>query len=194
MAKSKKAAAAVNIKITADCERTAVEGDSDEEDVVAVYARPAGMAGGPDASSTVTMTKAEAHLGRRDFATPAAPTWGEPVAWIRWEWNRSGSKTVVFEKPATLSLREEAIGVVYDPLYAAPPSAAQAEAASDIDPNEADPGILWSEIIRLRAAIQGPDGFSSWQDAATAERIRRVRAEKELAALSAASKRIDSAP
>jgi hypothetical protein len=40
---------------------------------------------------------------------------------------------------------------------------------------------LWAEIHRLRAAIKGPDGFASWQDAATSERVRRVRAEKAAA-------------
>ena len=36
---------------------------------------------------------------------------------------------------------------------------------------------LWAEIYRLRAAVKGPEGYDSWQDAATAERIRRVKAE-----------------
>ena len=40
---------------------------------------------------------------------------------------------------------------------------------------------LWAEIYRLRAALKGPDGHASWQDAATDERIRRVRAESALA-------------
>lgn len=39
---------------------------------------------------------------------------------------------------------------------------------------------LWAEIHRLRAAVKGPDGYASWQDAAVAERVRRVRAEKPL--------------
>jgi hypothetical protein len=49
----------------------------------------------------------------------------QPVAWIRWEWNRSGSRSLVFEKPGELSLAEEATGVVYDPLYAATPPAGE---------------------------------------------------------------------
>ena len=57
---------------------------------------------------------------------------GMPSAWIRWEWNRSGAKSLVFEKPNELSLREEATGVVYDPLFAAPQAAPQqAEPLSD---------------------------------------------------------------
>lgn len=40
---------------------------------------------------------------------------------------------------------------------------------------------LWAEIHRLRAAVKGPEGYSSWQEAATAERIRRVKAERALA-------------
>lgn len=44
---------------------------------------------------------------------------------------------------------------------------------------------LWAEIHRLRAAVQGPDGYATWQEAATAERVRRVAAEKTLAAVQA---------
>lgn len=50
----------------------------------------------------------------------------------------------------------------------------------DLDPTTEDPALLWAEIIRLRDKIQGPDGFDTWQDAAVAERVRRVAAEKEL--------------
>lgn len=49
--------------------------------------------------------------------------------------------------------------------------------ATELGPNEEDPGVLWAEIHRLRAAVQGPDGFDTWQQAATAERVRRVKAE-----------------
>lgn len=35
----------------------------------------------------------------------------------------------------------------------------------------------------LRAAVQGPAGYSTWQEAATAERVRRVEAEKARANL-----------
>lgn len=44
--------------------------------------------------------------------------------------------------------------------------------------SEEDPARLWAEIHLLRAAVQGPDGYATWQDAATAERVRRVKAEK----------------
>jgi len=47
--------------------------------------------------------------------------------------------------------------------------------------SEEDAGLLWAEIHRLRAAVQGPDGYATWQDAAVAERVRRVKAEKDLA-------------
>jgi hypothetical protein len=43
-------------------------------------------------------------------------------------------------------------------------------------------GLPTAEIHRLREAVKGPDGYASWQDAATDERIRRVRAEAALAA------------
>ena len=47
--------------------------------------------------------------------------------------------------------------------------------------SEEDVGFLWAEIHRLRAALQGPDEYATWQDAAVAERVRRVKAEKDLA-------------
>lgn len=47
--------------------------------------------------------------------------------------------------------------------------------------NEEDAGRLWAEIHRLRAAVAGPHGYASWQEAATAERVRRVKAERLLA-------------
>lgn len=61
--------------------------------------------------------------------------------------------------------------------------APQAEAvpSSDLSPDEGDPVTLWAEIWRLREAVKGPDGYATWQDAATAERIRRVRAESKQA-------------
>ena len=46
--------------------------------------------------------------------------------------------------------------------------------------NEEDPALLWAEIIRLRAAIAGPPGYKSWQDAAVAERVQRVKAEQRM--------------
>ena len=42
--------------------------------------------------------------------------------------------------------------------------------------SEEDPARLWAEIHRLRAAVAGPQGYATWQDAATAERVRRVKA------------------
>lgn len=35
--------------------------------------------------------------------------------------------------------------------------------------DEWDPVALWAEIHRLRAEVQGSDGFDSWKDAATAK-------------------------
>ena len=49
--------------------------------------------------------------------------------------------------------------------------------AKDVLMTEVD---MWAEIYRLREAVKGPEGYDSWQDAATAERCRRVKAEKEL--------------
>jgi hypothetical protein len=36
----------------------------------------------------------------------------------------------------------------------------------------------WTELHRLREAVKGPDGYATWQEAATAERARRVAAEQ----------------
>lgn len=44
---------------------------------------------------------------------------------------------------------------------------------------------LWARIHRLEAEAKGPDGFATWKDAATDERVRRVRAEQEAAGLRA---------
>ncbi|MDB5885838.1 MAG: hypothetical protein JWR74_2009, partial [Polaromonas sp.] len=41
----------------------------------------------------------------------------------------------------------------------------------------------WAELHTLRLAVQGPDGFATWQAAAVAERVRRVKAEAGIAAL-----------
>jgi predicted Zn-ribbon and HTH transcriptional regulator len=35
---------------------------------------------------------------------------------------------------------------------------------------------VWAELHKARAALKGPDGFESWQDAAVNERVRRARA------------------
>lgn len=43
---------------------------------------------------------------------------------------------------------------------------------------------LWAEIYRLREAVKGPDGFDTWQHAAVDERIKRIKAEKQLSKLS----------
>jgi hypothetical protein len=50
-----------------------------------------------------------------------------------------------------------------------------------LDANETDPATLWAEIWRLRHDAEGPDGYDTWKDAAVAERVRRVKAERALA-------------
>jgi hypothetical protein len=59
----------------------------------------------------------------------------------------------------------------------ASPPPAQPAPANENDWTEVD---LWAEIHRLRAAVQGPDGYATWQDAAVDERIKRVKAERTL--------------
>lgn len=57
--------------------------------------------------------------------------------------------------------------------------------AKSVDEKDWLAGDLWAEINRLRAAVAGPDGFATWQEAATAERVKRVRVEAERDALAA---------
>lgn len=59
------------------------------------------------------------------------------------------------------------------------PHGAREPAALNDDSTAVD---LWAEIWRLREAVKGPTGYATWQDAATDERIRRVKAEAALKA------------
>jgi hypothetical protein len=60
--------------------------------------------------------------------------------------------------------------------------AAQPAAQEPITVNDESTVVdLWAEIWRLREAVKGPQGYATWQDAATDERIRRVKAERALA-------------
>jgi hypothetical protein len=52
-----------------------------------------------------------------------------------------------------------------------------------LSPTEEDPARLWAEIHALRAAVQGPEGFATWQDSAVAERVRRVKMQTALRTL-----------
>lgn len=45
----------------------------------------------------------------------------------------------------------------------------------------------YAELIRLRAAVKGPEGFATWQDAAVDERMQRIKAQRALAAQPAAT-------
>jgi hypothetical protein len=38
----------------------------------------------------------------------------------------------------------------------------------------------WAELWKLRAEVQGPNGFATWKDAAVAERLKRIAAESAL--------------
>ena len=53
----------------------------------------------------------------------------------------------------------------------------------NLDENESDPAVLWDTIHRLRAEVQGPRPHATWRDAAMAERMYRVVAEKKLVIL-----------
>jgi len=46
--------------------------------------------------------------------------------------------------------------------------------------SEEEPARLWAEIHLLRAELAGgPLGYATWKDAAEAERVMRVKAEKD---------------
>ena len=49
----------------------------------------------------------------------------------------------------------------------------------------ADAAEAWRQVHLLKAETSGPDGFATWKDAATDERVRRVKAEQEAAKLRA---------
>lgn len=72
----------------------------------------------------------------------------------------------------------------YEPTWRAIEARVDGVSAPESDWTEID---LWAEIHRLRAAVKGPDGYASWQEAATAERIRRVKVESGLTRLVNAS-------
>ena len=50
---------------------------------------------------------------------------------------------------------------------------------------------LWKEIYELRDQIKGPPGYATWADAATAEKVKRIALERELAAALVDAKRLD---
>ena len=87
----------------------------------------------------------------------------------------------VVEVPNTFKLPGESDDQWLDRITGATRQQAEAVPSSDLNPDEGDPVTLWAEIWRLREAVKGPDGYATWQDAATAERIRRVRAESKQA-------------
>lgn len=48
------------------------------------------------------------------------------------------------------------------------------------DQNCNDPSFLWAEIHYLHEELKGPEGYSTWKEAAVAEKIRRIAAENKL--------------
>lgn len=86
-------------------------------------------------------------------------------------------------EPITRDTDEQSRDLDDSPAEAAP--AAPAMPYTHVTPDCEDAGLLWAEIHHLRAAVQGPDGFASWQEAATAERAKRVAAERAAAGIPA---------
>lgn len=52
-----------------------------------------------------------------------------------------------------------------------------------LDPNEDNAVRLWAEIWKLRSEARGPGDYETWRDAAVDEKMKRIKAEKELAEL-----------
>lgn len=109
------------------------------------------------------------------------PVWGDrDYLWSPWEECSEGTAEDCWKTPLLHEWAYEARA-----LYTAVPVDQRPRAKeigeADLDPDEGDPVTLWTEIWRLREAVKGPDGYATWQDAATAERIRRVRAESKQA-------------
>lgn len=46
--------------------------------------------------------------------------------------------------------------------------------------SQGDAVAAWAEVHRLRAAVAGPEGYATWRDAATDERVKRLAAEREI--------------
>lgn len=59
----------------------------------------------------------------------------------------------------------------------------QQRLATDAELNAATHAELCAEIFRLRAALKGPDGYTTWMDAAVDEKVKRIAAERKLQAL-----------
>jgi hypothetical protein len=100
----------------------------------------------------------------------------EPVAW-RFNRDDQSSLTVTVHPPP----HSEAFK--WTPLYALPPDAeTQEEDGLDYYDKWVE---STAEIERVRAELQGPDGFETWKDAAIDERVRRRKAETEIERLRA---------
>lgn len=97
--------------------------------------------------------------------------------------DRASLQSTLLSVRNELASREAEIALLKKELMGVESAPQQAETvpSSDLNPDEGDPVTLWAEIWRLREAVKGPDGYATWQDAATAERIRRVRAESKQA-------------
>lgn len=74
-------------------------------------------------------------------------------------------------------------GHLLAPFFPAAPKAKEALVPGvpfkHVTPDCEDVGLLWAEIQHLHAAVRGPDGFATWQEAAVDERALRVKAERD---------------
>lgn len=84
-----------------------------------------------------------------------------------------------YNRMRTFDRHVHALRAVVEKFTPSPPVAAPpAMPYKHVEPTCEDAALLWAEIHHLRAAVQGPEGFATWQEAATAERVRRVKAER----------------
>lgn len=175
-----------NLRAVADAAREAMNASTDALDTINL---PSHLA----AALSLTLDDLDKHAGAGR----------EPADDLLSEYRRANQAHSQNPNEESLVCFQEAANAIYRELASreAPPAPALAapsethqgyftespaqavQRPAGLDPNESDPYVLWAEIARLQAAVRGPDDYASWQDAATAERIRRVKAERALTAL-----------
>ena len=82
----------------------------------------------------------------------------QPVAWLRDEWNGTGMRSVQLKAPPQeLPLREQAIGVIYTPLYAAPQPAQASDRGEQIQPVHSTPCVESASMTPLPCPFCGTE-------------------------------------
>ena len=101
------------------------------------------------------------------YSAPPAPANAEPAAWL-WS-HRKHPSEVTLVRPEDDEKAEGAhwSGWSCQALYAAPPAPVSV------------PDEIYAELYQLREEVKGPDGFNTWRDAATAEKVLRLSMERD---------------